>query len=607
MYKNKKGFTLIELLATIAILAIIATISTVAIERALNKSKGDVTEFQNKMVEAAAKSYANDNYKECKERCVVTIDKLEDYIDNYEEIKDKYGCIKVTKKNNRIYKTEIVFDKNSDKCKTIYVDNSGANYPKLADGMIPVIYDDTNDVWKVANIYEEWYDYDTQMWANAVTVNTNASTCANNSTCIDTITKHDRTYYKTNPGTAISMDDINSMWVWIPRFKYKIPSNIGSNSYITTPPQINVVFETGTAVTGVTEAIYRNGIASDGTNTNYYTHPAFRDIDNITYDSSTTSRGAWDEEITGFWTGKFEMSVDGNVTTDNSSTCYLSNDCNTSELTPTIKPDVKSLLNQDLSNQFLTSLKFANGTMDTTTGEVNFTVNINNIYGLNTESAITDTHMMKNTEWGAVAILSQSQYGKMGNINYEGVNKIVYKNDSYAGSGKFEDYNIYTGRSSGVPPTKGSTTYGTYSYNDKTCTTTDPICTGTEVQYAGTGASTTGTIYGIYDMSGGSFEVTMGNWASASGGAGFKILPEPKYYDLYNGTSSTNTTKEKAILGDATYETMRWYSNYSIFVFSHSPWFIRGSYFDIGDGLFFMNIFVGSGAIPNSFRTILIP
>jgi hypothetical protein len=41
--------------------------------------------------------------------------------------------------------------------------------------MIPVYYDNTNDVWKKAdsnnkNATYKWYDYDSQMWANAVTV-----------------------------------------------------------------------------------------------------------------------------------------------------------------------------------------------------------------------------------------------------------------------------------------------------------------------------------------------------------------------------------------------------------------------------------------------------
>jgi hypothetical protein len=55
------------------------------------------------------------------------------------------------------------------------LDSSGANAPLLADNMIPVYYDNTNDVWKKAdsanaNSSYKWYDYTNQMWANAVTV-----------------------------------------------------------------------------------------------------------------------------------------------------------------------------------------------------------------------------------------------------------------------------------------------------------------------------------------------------------------------------------------------------------------------------------------------------
>jgi hypothetical protein len=55
------------------------------------------------------------------------------------------------------------------------------NAPLLADNMIPVYYDNTNDVWKKAdsnnsNATYKWYDYDSQMWANAVTVVSESTT-----------------------------------------------------------------------------------------------------------------------------------------------------------------------------------------------------------------------------------------------------------------------------------------------------------------------------------------------------------------------------------------------------------------------------------------------
>ena len=57
--------------------------------------------------------------------------------------------------------------------------------------------------------------------------------------------------------------------------------------------------------------------------------------------------------------------------------------------------------------------------------EINNKPIVNNIYGFK-ESEV-DTHAMKNLEWGAVAYLSQSKYGKYGNPNYEGANKRCFK------------------------------------------------------------------------------------------------------------------------------------------------------------------------------------
>ena len=96
--------------------------------------------------------------------------------------------------------------------------------------------------------------------------------------------------------------------------------------------------------------------------------------------------------------------------------------------------------------------------------------------------------MMKNSEWGAVAYLSQSKYGKYGNGNYMGANKEVYINNYWNNS------TTMTGCSSG-------STNANYS---STCAYTF------EKENNGTGASTTGMIYGVYDMSGGAFEYVMG-------------------------------------------------------------------------------------------------
>ena len=284
------------------------------------------------------------------------------------------------------------------------LDTSGANYPELLDNMIPVYYDKTSDtagVWRIAdstnqNETYKWFDYSDFMWANAVTVKENGTTSRSD-------------YLKAAPGTQVSDDDIVAMWVWIPRYKYTI---FNGNNGVSTEQMINVEFEHGIDKTGTvtcTDNILTatnssssetcvdnvNGSIINGVST--YTHPAF-------------SFG--EEELTGFWISKFEASTD--------STCLSTPseaNCNESGLNIYSKPGVDSLSYQNISvlfanfremelynnihgfkqNESATSVFDGNGYV---TGEIS---NDNNNI---------DTHMIKNMEWGAIAYLSYSNYGK---------------------------------------------------------------------------------------------------------------------------------------------------------------------------------------------------
>ena len=171
------------------------------------------------------------------------------------------------------------------------------NAPELTDNMIPVYYDETSSTWKKAdstnksNTYK-WYDYDNKIWANAVTV-----TEANRST-----------YLSASVGTEIPMDDINTMWVWIPRYTYTYLNT-------STPTEIQISFEKGTSSSGtikctntVTDAENVSEICTDSTNnglvagTSTYTHPAFW------WDKNDNNVRETGEELTGIWVGKFEIS-----------------------------------------------------------------------------------------------------------------------------------------------------------------------------------------------------------------------------------------------------------------------------------------------------------
>ena len=359
------------------------------------------------------------------------------------------------------------------------LDISGANAPVLASNMIPVYYDETNSVWKKANTSNldttnPWYSYNPTgdykgMWANAVTVTETNRT----------------TYLNAEPGTTISMDDITTMWVWIPRFNAVTPSNYNGGTK-EKPNAIDVTF------------VKQNETA----------------IDAFTFG---------DKELSGFWYGKFETSHTtlASSTTDNNLGCTNETCSNANGII--IKPNVKSLRYNDESNFF-----FASRSMEQTGNSFGFV------------STEVDTHMSKNNEWGAVAYLTQSIYGRCTSSTTCTEVGINNSNKTGYGAPAGSDENVTNG-----------------AYNTS----------------LGKDASTTKNIYGIYDMSGGIKEYVMGVNEPKIGKSGFNSLPEDKYIDIYAATSYE---------GHALTETIGWYNDYSKFVFADNPWFMRGGYY--GDG-----------------------
>ena len=287
---------------------------------------------------------------------------------------------------------------------------------------------------------------------------------------------------------------------------------------------------------------------------------------NITFESKTTAKstgtknGEWlthpaftfgDKELAGIWVGKFETS-------------------NTSAL-PKIVPNVSSLRDMTVSAQFNTSRLM--------------TTTLSSTYGTSTND---DSHMMKNMEWGAVAYLSSSVYGRYTNAStcIESGCEVWINNNS----------NYTTGCA-------GS------SVSADIASTCNAWNTAT-----GVNASTTGNIYGIYDMSGGAWEDVMGNYNDTISYAGFDSMPESKYYDKYTGINSESDFT-KYHLGDATKETLKtkstggnaWYGDYSKSVRSSAPWVSRG-----GDdssstlaGVFHFISSFGHSDSGNSFRVVL--
>ena len=240
----------------------------------------------------------------------------------------------------------------------VYTDTSGANAPVLAEGMIPVVYDEGLGYWIKADINAGWYNYTDKIWANAVMVKTDATEGVECS--------KSRSYYMNAPAyTPVKEEDILAYYVWIPRYKYKLFNATYASGKAS--QLIEVTFENGTNTTGNVTCTYKSNGAEtcqNKANGNWYTHPAFTMI----------NASGNKTELKGIWVGKFETT--GSTTT------------------PTIKPGVSSLRSITVANMYNTGKLFRSTDYITSNG-------INQI----------DSHMMKNIEWGAVAYLKQSIYG----------------------------------------------------------------------------------------------------------------------------------------------------------------------------------------------------
>ena len=379
------------------------------------------------------------------------------------------------------------------KSEDLVEDPSGANRPVLAEEMIPITYDGTN--WVKADkygAYNNWYDYGNQKWANAVMV---------------TSAKRE-TYMNANAGTAIPENDILAYFVWIPRYKYKLFNATYASG--TSPSLIDVVFENGTSTTGNVTCTYASNGAEtcqNKSNGNWYTHPAFTMI----------NASGNKTEYKGIWVGKFETT--GSTTT------------------PTIKPSLVPITRQNISAMYSSALSFSS-------------VNYITSHSINK----TDSHVIKNIEWGAVAYLKQSNYG-LGLINI-GVNNYY---DSVFKTG--------CGASAGTSQVTTCNVYNTAK---------------------GMLASTTGNITGVYDMSGGAEDYVMGNYNKIAGDSGLTVSGVPvEHIDIYSGTNEAASH-----LGDATGETAGWYGVIYTFLGSSTPWFARGNR---ADNAFMAGIFAYFG------------
>ena len=428
---------------------------------------------------------------------------------------------------------------------TKYNDNTIAATPILYQGLIPVKYDDSGNV-VVADTTKRWYNYKDHEWANAVLVNCSDSTIKSKYFNNDMSLKDDVI------GTTISMDDILQMYVWIPRYRYKL---------------FNA--ENGTASEQAVQIEFEKASADKSTGTKngeWLTHPAF------TFGNT---------ELPGFWAAKFEASG----STDN----YQ------------IKPNQKSLTSINLATMYNTSRSTAINALK---------------YGLNAQSI--DTHMMKNMEWGAIAFLTNSIYGRYNDSSTciaSGCEVWINNINTGYGNGTAVDGQPQWGPS--ITGCAGTSTSAGVSSSQTAC------ASGYDWKTKGVNASTTGNQYGIYDMSGGAWEYVMGVQKDSSGNvqvgsSGFSIssLPDSKYYDLYDYQAEDGVGYTRYHLGDATREVLKntssqgqnaWWSDYSYNIYSLYPWVARGGRYNTGSsaGVFYFDRHGGWGGSLYSFRSVL--
>ncbi len=390
--------------------------------------------------------------------------------------------------------------------------------PNLGTGnkLIPVTINDNGEITKVSKDNDQWYNYCEKKWANAVILK-------------DEITPP-------NDDEQIDMANIESMFVWIPKYKYRL-WNVNVTNPLYTAHSIEIVFDTNNTedVEGVSCKTPMNedntqGLSGDVqacSNGEYMTHPAF-----ISFD------------VNGFWVGKFETGY------KDASSAKDANQANGASTNIVVKPDMYSWRGATIKTFFDAAKEY------------------------NTN---LDSHMMKNTEWGAVAYLSHSIFG----INKE----VTINNNSQYKTGyaalPSTDQNKYPGESGDDD-----------SYN---------TAWNTENGFT---ASTTGNITGVYDMSGGAWDYVAAYVADSSSisQSGFTIEKinelDDKYFDVYDKESTMNGYN-KMILGDATGEMgpfinyedgdnkprlhNSWYDDFSNFAEASYPWIHRGGHFNDGN------------------------
>ena len=539
--KDTKGITLVALVITIIILLILATIS----------------------IQALTNTGLFEKANEAKEKTQNAAENQAKTLNEYEDALNQYV---------------------SGNVKTLQADGSWnvakkVNSPQLTQGMTGIYWDkDGNETEVTVDNQDNWYDYDKQEWANAVTKDSDGN--------------------------------ITGYWVWIPRYAYKIESG----RYTSTAGKISVKFLQGTSDKDENNSTIPKECKEviGGTMSEYVVHPSFTD-GSANGKNNNFMNGEWDKEISGYWVAKYiagfqecTQTVSSNGTiiepktnlanvkySDKNYTSY-----NSSYITNALSQNLSS--NPGISYPVFKPLTYVYNLISTNDS---YTISqeiakATSFYGLNSNK--TDSHQMKNSEWGAVAYLTQSDKGR------NGIEVIVNSQNLSNLSSKY--------------------IYAVTGYTHKMAN---------EV-----GASSTNNMSGIFDLNGCAWErttayISNGNaninkfgkiYASAITNVnGYQTL-STKYVTVYPYNNSSDDKENnyniylekkstKYGFGDAILETSTkgtgstgWNSDYSQYAYYNEPFFERGGSYgsDPVSGTFTFTHIIGEAGSSSSFRSVLI-
>ena len=417
--------------------------------------------------------------------------------------------------------------------------------------------------------------------------------------------------YKTLENTTSKEDNLTSEWanaknpedgsyfVWIPRYAYRITYYKDQKAYengeeplayfdgngLVNPKEARIIRLNGDSIdegNKMDEKIQT--VTRDGKS--YIVHPAF-------YGSGSEDLGGGfgsGKGIEGIWVAKYEMSQEMKLG-------------NSWERNDTAAPSGTGRNNGNIltSDKIRAVSKPATSTYNTGNCVRSWTyINIANCYtnSLNYDIA-KESHLMKNSEWGAVVYLAHSQFGRNGQLITKNASKLTG-----CGKSSKDFYNTSNGAL----------------------------------------ASTTGNVYGIYDVNGGSHEYVASYNKEYTGeyftdinyldenGSNFANEckkssngSSTKYVTAYSNTEDKNTmvTLEYKVgkIGDATKEILahklspydnggyHWFDSKGYLANINSPFFgysqhLNGNYRD-DKGCFEINAFSGGSSEDVTYRVVL--